>query len=717
MKPVYLSAENFYCFGQFEIDFSIFNAACVVGRATDNDERANAVGKSKIFAAIEYVLFNESALKNIENVIRDDADGCKVTFIFESDADIWKVVRSRTRKANSADLFLYQKNGDEWDDRTQRKNSETEKDLFNILRMNYKTFENSALFAQGNLEGLPKLTPEKRKVVLRETLQLGVYSKLEATAKKKASDISKEVDKIRAILSTFEGLDEEVLRLQGELVAVESDALLHTDALADRKANYLAHSEALAALVVRIGGYKNVVEGHDTKIKSLSSVLASSTTRKEQLQSKLKSIKVDIEGKIADITAKQTALDSLNATVMPARDDILKKIEAANERLLEVKSAILNDNNRIKELELPLPDGASCNHCRSVLTEEYRAKCKSDIVQELRLIKEQQATAQAYVAQTASSVQVWNQTVRDIDAHANKLAIIQNDIASKKKSIADTRAFFESYKTDLATVKLEVDEAAKLLAAAQEARAAVDTSECEVLERQATDVRALVLTAQVDVNSTEQTINSLLNKKSVLLDRLEKSKLNAERRTDLMLSLKKNEISIGRYNQLAQAFGSKGIPALIIHNMLDDLQLEANSFAAQIKPGLQLKFDIDKENSKGEKTDTLEISYFLNGREREYEQLSGAQKYVVMLSLRLALSIVIQKSFGINIKFLLLDEIDAPLDKESLRLLFDTIKLLEQQFKILLITHNDSLKEKFSHAILVEQDQNLISTAKIVSSW
>ena len=85
-----------------------------------------------------------------------------------------------------------------------------------------------------------------------------------------------------------------------------------------------------------------------------------------------------------------------------------------------------------------------------------------------------------------------------------------------------------------------------------------------------------------------------------------------------------------------------------------------------------------------------------------------------MLSLRLALSLVIQKSFGIDIKFLMLDEIDRSLDKESLALLFDMIKLMEKNFKILLITHNDSLKDRFTHAILVEQDQNLNSTVKTI---
>jgi hypothetical protein len=35
----------------------------------------------------------------------------------------------------------------------------------------------------------------------------------------------------------------------------------------------------------------------------------------------------------------------------------------------------------------------------------------------------------------------------------------------------------------------------------------------------------------------------------------------------------------------------------------------------------------------------------------------------------------------------------------------------------LVITHNDRLKDKFSHAILVEQDINMVSKASVVSAW
>jgi len=92
-------------------------------------------------------------------------------------------------------------------------------------------------------------------------------------------------------------------------------------------------------------------------------------------------------------------------------------------------------------------------------------------------------------------------------------------------------------------------------------------------------------------------------------------------------------------------------------------------------------------------------------------------RLAVAFSLKLGLSFVLQNRIGTDIKFLLLDEIDQSLDKASVDAFADIVKFFQKDFTILVITHNDRLKDKFSHAILVEQDMNMVSRAKVVSSW
>jgi len=56
---------------------------------------------------------------------------------------------------------------------------------------------------------------------------------------------------------------------------------------------------------------------------------------------------------------------------------------------------------------------------------------------------------------------------------------------------------------------------------------------------------------------------------------------------------------------------------------------------------------------------------------------------------------------GANIKFLLFDEVDQALDRQGIDAFSESINNLAKEFKILVITHNEHMKETFEHAITV----------------
>ena len=98
-------------------------------------------------------------------------------------------------------ILLIQENN-EWKDITGETNKDTEKEIAKIIKINYKTFCNSVLFSNLDLlMGLANLDASKRKLLLKEVLQLNIYSKYEKTAKDKVSEISKTIDKEKTILS------------------------------------------------------------------------------------------------------------------------------------------------------------------------------------------------------------------------------------------------------------------------------------------------------------------------------------------------------------------------------------------------------------------------------------------------------------------------------------------------------------------------------------
>src|SRR5271165_6262643 len=204
MKPLKLTIKDFCGHGDSEIDFDNFNCALITGKIRGNERGSNGAGKSTIFAGIRFVLFNQTDYSSLDKTIRKTINKCVVSldFISSFDNQIYRIIRSRHIKTGS-DVRLFRKENNDWNDLTARTNSQTEQEIQKIIKINYKTFCNSAFFGQMDLTGLASSTPSARKKILKEILDLSVYSKYEKIASKKTSDLLKEIDKTKTILSTI----------------------------------------------------------------------------------------------------------------------------------------------------------------------------------------------------------------------------------------------------------------------------------------------------------------------------------------------------------------------------------------------------------------------------------------------------------------------------------------------------------------------------------
>jgi len=59
MKPLFLKLENFFSHKQSEIDFKQFDSALLLGSIDGDYSKSNGSGKSAIFEAILWCLFNK----------------------------------------------------------------------------------------------------------------------------------------------------------------------------------------------------------------------------------------------------------------------------------------------------------------------------------------------------------------------------------------------------------------------------------------------------------------------------------------------------------------------------------------------------------------------------------------------------------------------------------------------------------------------------------
>ena len=107
MDPQYLLIEDFMSHRRTEIDCTKFDSVLIVGQDKANPRESNGVGKSVIYHAIKYALFGSYPTSVVDKIVRDGAEGCKVTFDFKIDSRIFRIERSR--KKNKTNLLLKEK--------------------------------------------------------------------------------------------------------------------------------------------------------------------------------------------------------------------------------------------------------------------------------------------------------------------------------------------------------------------------------------------------------------------------------------------------------------------------------------------------------------------------------------------------------------------------------------------------------------------------------
>lgn len=145
------------------------------------------------------------------------------------------------------------------------------------------------------------------------------------------------------------------------------------------------------------------------------------------------------------------------------------------------------------------------------------------------------------------------------------------------------------------------------------------------------------------------------------------------------------------YGVLERAFGKDGIVALVVENVLPEIETTANDILGLLSDHtLTLELRTQKTLKSGEVSDTLEIRVTAHHAPRLYEHLSGGEKFRVDLAVRIALSKVLARRNSFKIETLMIDEGFGSLDAIGRQKFMELSRLLGDQFKrIIVITHTD----------------------------
>lgn len=712
MLPLRLYIKDFCCFAESSVDFTKFSYALITGAVEGNSTKTNAIGKSVLFKAIEYVLFNECDFA-LERIIRDDQDSCKVILDFELDDNTYRVSRSRNKRGSTDLTVLKLKENNDlhksfdkdsepyWEDLSSRTNSHTEKFLSGLIKMNYTSFRSTVHFVQkDDNSSLAELTPTKRKTLLKESLNLAIYAKLEKIAKEKSSLLQKEIDKYNAQLEVMEDCSYKIPSLLEKIsesnkikeqLIVEKEKLCFL--LDSKKPEYsLKHQKVLEKQTY----YKSIKSKIDALLLDKVNVdknITAISTRKSQTATSAK----EIVSKIDESKKNLSLLSNVDL------NEIKSQISNSENNIISLKSSIKQIEDEIKKLKIPLPSGTKCDYCRNDLSQEHLQKCQEDIDNSISSKEKELSDCKSQLVNATKTLNELNVSFTNGQKNNQKIIEHTKYIEDAKPLYEERKKMYEEYSQQLNAEK------EKILKVAQD----IDDLSKTNIDISITDeykVYKECLSEKEDIENQIKAFESKISSQSINNYQYEIDTIQANVKKIQEINVKIQDLNekIKAYPHVIQAFSSTGIPNFIVQNMLDDLQAEANNILPQLHEGLSLSFSTQKMK-KDESQDTLDIFYHINGRERVFEQLSGAQSLAAIFSLKIGLMFILKNIIGSDFRMLLLDEVDHPLDESSIDSYYEIIKKFSEIFKVLVISHNKEFKSKMNNTINITQDYNKVS--------
>jgi len=197
--------------------------------------------------------------------------------------------------------------------------------------------------------------------------------------------------------------------------------------------------------------------------------------------------------------------------------------------------------------------------------------------------------------------------------------------------------------------------------------------------------------------SEEQAVFQEIGRREQTLTRFEEQKAV---RADKAKRLNDAKYDQEVHHRLTEAFGKKGVQALIIENAIPELAEETNRILDRLTDGdMSLYFDTLRESKtkRDGPIETLDIKVSDNLGTRPLEMYSGGEGFRAAFALRIALSKLLARRAGARLQTLIIDEGFGSQDAKGREKLIECLDAIKDDFeRIIVITHIDELKDAFA---------------------
>jgi exonuclease SbcC len=388
----------------------------------------------------------------------------------------------------------------------------------------------------------------------------------------------------------------------------------------------------------------------------------------------------DIQAKRRDYKRKRDERDQVKDNIIATEkrigslDQQIRQLIPAREREAEKREALktLDDVEKTRDKE------------ESLLAVLRAKRATSDYAHEARAQQAKVAARMVTLSYDKSAHRATEQRVAELRAKSYERQY--DNLQTAQTKLPGIIASFEIDSQRVDELLYELESTRTEIAALQ--------PQVEVLP----EVSQALLTKQAEEKNLARTVDEHIGRRGELKNNLARCDDLQEEREKHTLELNTASEEKAIYDELAVAFGKNGIQAMVMENVIPELEDETNVLLGRMTDGrMSVEFPMQRAAKTVKSViETFDINISDEMGKRAYEMYSGGEAFRVNFAVRIALSKLLARRAGTQLQTLVIDEGFGSQDGQGREKLVGAIRSIQDDFqKILVITHIEELKEEF----------------------
>ncbi|MBN1438800.1 MAG: SMC family ATPase [Anaerolineales bacterium] len=686
MIPVKLELHNFLAYRDPDpLNLEGIHVACISGE--------NGAGKSSLLDAITWALWGKARSASADDLIHQNLRETRVALEFEMAGARHLVIRQRSIEKKTAQSLLefqvWDPETNAWRGLSEPTMRATQDRIDRLLRLDYDTFLNSALLSQGRADEFTAKPPFQRVQILAAILGLDVWERYEDRVKEKIRRSREQIDRIESRRAEMER----------ELARREEYELQLSEA--GKKAE--AEGKSLAELERAW----SAVEQRRAARADLERLAEETAKRRLAAERELAEARADLEslarGADAAALERRTAEIRAEREALALRQSEREKIQTQIRELSGLMGTVRGENDALapqteplkKRLEaLETATAPECPTCGQPLTPAHRKRVIEELLREIESRRGKYKSNAARLKDLAAELDALQKDSAALQTALLNLPALERRLAEAEaawKAAKDSQARLPAAQERVARWrKTHLEEDASLNQLRKQLGGAGEgLTETEALRGRLGQARLAKRLADERVGGARQTLAALEE--------------IARRREAEGMELEGLRRALSIQEELRDAFGKRGVPTMVIETVVPELELEANRLLAEMSNGqMRLRMETRRETKAGDARDTLELQISDELGTRAYEMYSGGEAFRINFAVRIALSKLLARRAGAQLRALFIDEGFGTQDAAGRERLVAAIQSVQNDFdRILVITHLDELRDSFPARIEV----------------